>query len=161
MRGFARQFQMGAVLFAAAAVALLPGTATADDVVLKISGGGTATFDDFEGGTIFSVEAQIDADGNVSGHFFCAIPGIVSIVGDDLVEAVIHDDGSVELHGFAHGWDSAVGVFEGMPFAVRLWPGGPGVGRFIYDDPVVGPSGGVDLDEGDRETVESGQIMFE
>jgi restriction system protein len=36
----------------------------------------------------------------------------------------------------------------------------PGFGRFIYDDPVVGPSGGVDLAEGDHETVSAGHIMI-
>lgn len=138
---------------------LAPVPAQADEVV-RVSGGGTATFDFFEGGTIFSVEAEIDGDGDVRGHFFCAIPSIVVINGNDLVEAIVHDDGSVELYGFAHGYDVAVGVFEDMPFAVRLWGGPAGTARFIYDDPVVGPSGGVDLDEGDHETVQDGHIFI-
>jgi hypothetical protein len=150
-----------AVPVVAVAITLLPAIASADEASLKISGGGTATFDDFDGGTVFSVQMQIDADGHVRGHFFCQIAGVVAIIGDDLREAVLHEDGSVELYGFAHGFDVAVGVFEDMPFAVQLWPGRPGVGRFIYDDPVVGPSGGVDLDEGDHETVASGYILFQ
>jgi hypothetical protein len=139
-------------------LASAPAATEAADV--RVSGGGTATFDDFEGGTVFSVEASIDEDGNVRGHFFCQIAGVVVINGDDLVEATVNDDGSVTLYGFAHGWFAPVGVFEGLPFAVQLWSGGPGVGRFIYDDPVVGPSGGVDLSEGDHETLARGHIMI-
>lgn len=127
---------------------------------VKISGGGTASFDFFDGGTTFSVQALIDDDGSVRGHFTCMIPGVVVIVGDDLVSATVNDDGSVTLYGFGHGWDVAIGVYTDLPFAVRLWAGGPGVGRFIYDDPVVGPSGGVDLAEGDHETVETGRIRI-
>lgn len=128
---------------------------------LCISGGGTATFDDFEGGTIFSVQAQIHEDGSVSGHFFCAIPGIVTINGDDLVAATLNEDGSVTLCGFAHGYDAFFGgAYFDMPFVVQLYAGPAGTARFIYDDPVVGPSGGVDISEGDRETVASGHIMF-
>lgn len=157
MRSLMRNF-CGLAAVAAALLAV-PSVARADS--LHISGGGTATFDDFPGGTIFSVQAQIDADGNVTGHFFCAIPGIVTINGNDLVMAECNDDGSVTLYGFAHGWDVAVGVFEDMPFVVQLYPGPAGTARFIYDDPVGGPSGGVDLAEGDRETIESGHIMFQ
>lgn len=142
-----------------AALLTVVGVMAANTTEVKVSGGGTASFDFFDGGTIFSVQAQIDEDG-VTGHFNCAIPGIVVIIGDDLVEAEVNEDGSVTLYGYAHGWDVAVGVFTDMPFAVRLWAGGPGVGRFIYDDPVVGPSGGVDLNEGDHETVESGHIRI-
>jgi len=136
----------------------LPAFAQAGDV--KVSGGGTATFDFFEGGTVFSAQASIDADGDVDGHFFCQIAGVVAIIGDDLTEATVNADGSVTLYGIAHGFDAAVGVFEDMPFAVQLWPGGPGTGRFLYDDPVVGPSGGVDLAEGDYETVATGQVRI-
>ena len=139
-------------------LASTPAATEAADV--RVSGGGTATFDDFEGGTVFSVQAKIDDDGGLKGYFFCQIAGVVVINGDDLVEATVNDDGSVTLYGFGHGWDVAVGVFTDLPFAVQLWPGGPGVGRFIYDDPVVGPSGGVDLSEGDHETVATGHIMI-
>lgn len=147
-------------VLAAAVIVGLPAMASADDCALNISGGGTATFDEFDGGTIFSIQAQIDEDGSVSGHFFCAIASIVTINGDDLVEATCNDDGSVTLCGYAHGFDAAVGVYSDLPFVVQLYPGPAGTGRFIYDDPVVGPSGGVDITEGDHETVAAGQIMF-
>jgi hypothetical protein len=152
MRNFCGLAALGAALFAA------PSLVRAD--TLAVSGGGMATFDAFDGGTVFSVQAQIDSDGNVSGHFFCEIAHFVVINGDDLVAAVVNGDGSVDLYGFSHGWFVDGGVFEDCPFAVRLWPGGPGVGKFVYDDPFVGPSGGVDLDEGDHETVEAGHIMI-
>lgn len=147
------------VFFLMALTLALPALASAENV--KISGGGTATFDDFEGGTIFSVQADVGEGGEVTGHFFCAIPGVVTINGDDLVQAICNDDGSVTIYGYAHGYDAFFGgVFFDMPFAVQLYPGPAGTARFIYDDPVVGPSGGVDINEGDHETVESGHIMF-
>lgn len=129
-------------------------------VIAHVSGGGTATFDFFPGGTIFTVQAQIHADGTVSGHFFCAIPGVVVIVGGNLTSATVNADGSVSLFGIAHGRDAAAGVFTDMPFAVQLWTDEFGVGHFIYDDPFVGPSGGIDLAEGDHETVATGRIRI-
>jgi hypothetical protein len=155
--------RLGTLLAMTALAFASPAAASAADVY--VSGGGTATFDFMDGGTIFTVEAYIDAAGNVDGHFYCSIPGVVVIVGDDLLEATVKYDKdgnvtSVTLYGLAHGFDAAGGVFEDMPFAVQLWPGGPGVGRFLYDDPFVGPSGRVKLREGDYETVETGYIRI-
>lgn len=148
------------ILLATVLAAIGTAVTSASPPDTRISGGGTATFDSAEGGTIFSVQARIDADGTARGHFMCAIPGVVVIIGDDLTEATINDDGSITLAGFGHGYDAAVGVYTDLPFEVRLWPGGPGVGRFIYDDPVAGTPA-VDTDtEGDHETVATGHIMF-
>jgi hypothetical protein len=143
-----------------AAVCLASPVAAQAGAVAAISGGGIATFDLFPGSTIFSVQARISPSGAVRGHFACAIPGVVVIVGGDLTSATRNPDGSITLAGLAHGFDAAVGVFTGMPFEVRLWSGGPGVGRFIYDDPVVGTPAVSTATEGDRETVASGHIRI-
>ena len=140
--------------------AFLTGVVQAGPPLVQITGGGQATFDNALGGTIFSINVQIGADGTPRGHFFCHIPAVVVIVGSDLRNATDNGDGSITITGYGHGWDAAIGVYSDLPFALRVWAGGPGVGRFIYDDPVVGPSGGVDLDEGDRETVSVGQIRI-
>ena len=148
--------------FLAVAVLAAAGTAVSPPPLptSASAGAGPRPSTSAEGGTIFSVQARIDADGTARGHFMCAIPGVVVIIGDDLTEATINDDGSITLAGFGHGYDAAVGVYTDLPFEVRLWPGGPGVGRFIYDDPVAGTPA-VDTDtEGDHETVATGHIMF-
>lgn len=147
-------------LMAAASLASLPATASAQQPEVSISGGGMAVFTDMPGGTIFSVQAHVAASGAVSGHFTCLIPGIVVIVGDKLTAATCNADGSVTLRGLAHGVDLIFGVFTDMPFEIRLWPGAALAGRFLYDDPFVGTDKVDTSTEGDHELVTSGHIMI-
>ena len=68
----------------------------------------------------------------------------------------MNSDGSVTFIGLATIQDQFFGtppfiLIKGEPFTVTLWEGGPGVGRFLYDDTVV-------PDPGDFETVATGRI---
>lgn len=132
----------------------LPAAAHAARPLAKVSGGGTASFDDIEGlESQFAIGATIRDDGTAQGRFVCMIVGMVAITGD-ISNGVLNGDGSVTFSGVGHGIDLTpefFGPFQGCEFEVTLWPGGPGVGGFVYSDCVV---------TDDAETVESGTIMI-
>ena len=100
--------------------------------------------------TNFAVGAHLREDGTASGHFDCEIPGVVVISGD-ITQGEANADGSVTFRGLATVVDLEFGIFRDEPFTVTLWEGGPGVGRFLYDDTVI-------PDPGDLEEVVTGQI---
>lgn len=142
-----------------ACILVLPSSAQASPPLVTVSGGGTADFVDFEGSTQFAVGAVIREDGSVTGHFTCMIVQVVTISGV-VTDYDLNLDGegnleSVTLRGTAHGPDHFSGEipFFGCDFEVTLWPGGPGVGGFLYRDCVVPPPG-------DLETVRKGHIMI-
>ncbi len=112
-----------------------------------------AEFDDFEGTTVFGVGANVYDDGSADGSFMCMIPGVFVIEGQALT-GTLNPDGSVTLQGVGAGYDLVFGErFENCPFAVTLWTGGAGVGRFLYNDCVVSPPS-------DAETVIRGHIFI-
>lgn len=124
--------------------------------LVTVSGGGTASFDFFEGlESQFAIGAVIRNDGTVEGRFVCMIVGVVAISGN-ITDGVLNEDGSVTFSGVGNGIDlvpEVFGPFHDCAFEVTLWQGGPGVGGFLYNDCVVPPPG-------DAETVESGHIMI-
>ena len=142
-----------AVAMAGLLVVSMSGEVQAGDVLVTVSGGGTADFVEFEGlSTQFSVGAVIREDGSVTGHFTCMMVHVVTISGV-VEDAVLNEDGSVTLSGTAHGVDHLFPEkpFFGCPFEVTLFEGGPGVGGFIYSDCVV---------TDDIEVVRKGHIMI-
>ncbi len=147
--------QLAAVAVAAAMLTLLPALVRAGGrPVIKVNGGGTATFDEVPDlASQFAVAATKHADGSVEGEFTCMIVGVVAITGNiDTIEYVGED--TVTLTGVGHGIDLVpqfFGPFFGCEFTITLSAGGPGVGGFVYTDCVVGP---------DAETVSKGHIMI-
>ncbi len=147
-----------AVLLLAGSVALIGGPASvaaAAEPDVVVNGGGQATFDFMDGGTNFAIGARISSEGVASGHFNCVIPGGVTISGH-IDDGWVNSDGSVTFIGLATIQDQFFGtppfiLIRGEPFTITLWEGGPGVGRFLYDDTVV-------PDPGDFETVTTGRI---
>lgn len=134
----------------------LSGAALAGKPLVTVSGGGTASFDEVPGlESQFAVGATFRDDGSVDGRFVCMITGMVTISGD-ITDGSVNGDGSVTVSGTALGIDHVpefFGPFKGCEFEVTLWPGGPGVGAFLYNDCVVPPPG-------DAETVTSGHIQI-
>jgi hypothetical protein len=128
------------------------GGAAASRPDVTVNGGGMATFDLKPGGTTFAVGAHLREDGTASGHFNCALPPAVVISGE-LTSGEANPDGSVTFRGTGTIVDFTFGKFiliKGEPITVRLWEGGPGVGRFRYTDTVVD----------DFETVATGNIKI-
>lgn len=143
------------VVCSAALVAGPASVAAAAGPAVVVNGGGQSTFDLFEEGTNFAIGARIGSDGSASGHFNCVIPGGVTISGN-IDQGWTNSDGSVTFAGFATVQDKFFGtppfiLIKGEPFTVTFWEGGPGVGRFLYDDTVV-------PDPGDPMTVVTGMV---
>jgi len=147
------QRRLGVVLVCALAMAMGP-VAHGAQRLAKVSGGGTATFDFIEGlQSQFAIGATVYSDGSAKGLFMCMIVGVVTISGE-VEKGSSNSDDSVTFSGVAHGIDHVLGgPFEGCPFEITLWSGGPGVGRFLYNDCVVPPPG-------DYETVSKGGITI-
>ena len=148
-----------AVLLVVCSAALVGGVGavSAEPPEVVVNGGGQATFDFFDGGTNFAIGARISSDGSASGHFNCVIAGGVTISGQ-IDQGWVNNDGSVTFTGLATVQDKFFGtppfiLIKGEPFTVTFWEGGPGVGRFLYDDTVV-------PDPGDFETVATGNIRI-
>lgn len=151
-------------LVAALSLSAVP-AARGDDREAKVKGGGVAAFDEgeelFPFVTGFGVKARVGEEGRARGEFLCSldapesgIPPLV-IIGD-VNNGSVNEDGSVTLEGMAIVEHLETGELLDGPFdfAVILWPGGPGVGRFIYFDYVTGPAG-------DAETVTEGGIRIQ
>ncbi len=145
--------RFGLVLVPVVAMAAVP-VAHGAQRLAKVSGGGTATFDFIEGlQSQYAIGATAYDDGSAQGHFVCMIVGVVTISGE-IAAGSSNSDGSVTFSGVGHGIDHLLGgPFENCPFEVTLWAGGPGVGRFLYNDCVVPPPG-------DAETVSKGAIAI-
>lgn len=129
--------RFGLVLVSAVAMAVAP-VAHGAQRLAKVSGGGTATFDFIEGlQSQFAIGATAYDDGSAQGHFVCMIVAVVTISGE-VAKGSLNADGSVTFSGVGRGIDHVLGgPFEDCPFEVTLWSGGPGVGRFLYNDCVV------------------------
>lgn len=146
------------IFLLASLIALLPASyAVAAKPTVTVNGGGMAVV--IEGRALpegavteFAVGAHLREDGTASGHFTCEIPGVVTVSGD-IKQGEANADGSVTFRGLATFVDLEFGIFRDEPFTVTLWEGGPGVGRFLYDDTVV-------PDPGDLEEVVTGQIQI-
>jgi len=147
---------VSAIFLLASFIALLSASyAGAAKPTVTVNGGGMAVVIEGqllpEGAvTNFAVGAHLREDGTASGHFDCEIPGVVVISGD-ITQGEANADGSVTFRGLATVVDLEFGIFRDEPFTVTLWEGGPGVGRFLYDDTVI-------PDPGDLEEVVTGQI---
>ena len=159
----------------AVVVAFLPAAAWAGGPPgITISGGGVAKFvnpngcfgdqpdeDGFFGESNFSVSAEIDAEGTVTGQFICMVKECAPAGGNQLtiigkftnVLGTSEDPDVVSLGGVAKVEVQGAGIFAEFPFTIELHEGPPGVGKFIYDDPGV-------PDPGDEEVVSSGHIMI-
>jgi hypothetical protein len=117
--------------------------------------------DGFFGESNFSVSANIDAEGNVTGQFICMVKECAPAGGNQLtiigkftdVLDFSEDPDVVSLGGVAKVEVQGLGIVAEFPFTVELQEGPPGVGKFIYDDPAV-------PDPGDEEVVSSGHIMI-
>lgn len=153
----------------AVVVAFLPLAAWAGGPpAITISGGGVAKFvnpngcfgdqpdeDGFYGESNFSVSAQIDAEGNVSGQFICMVKDCAQAGGNQLtiigkftdVLDASEDPDVVSLGGEAKVEVQGAGIAAEIPFTLELHEGQPGVGMFIF--------------KGDEEVVDAGQITIE
>ena len=165
------------IVLAVGLAAALVAPAAAADQPIVVSGGGTGTLAaDLDGdgdvdGSHFGVGA-IFGSGTARGHFECLMAGNADILGLPLmaVEGKV-TAGSVDvasetatLTGVATVSLGSEGAFRGVPYEVRLWAGGRGVGRLqltvigafdgIPGDTIFG-NGNYDLPV---ETVATGQI---
>jgi hypothetical protein len=155
---------LAAVLTAVFMLAALPAAHSDDNEwVARVSGQGTAAFDEgeelFGYETGWAVHARIRENGRARGEFYCDLPDHpeippLAILGD-VDRGKVNQDGSVTLEGVAIVVHLETGELLDGPFdfAVTLWPGRAGVGRFIYYDYVTGPAG-------DAETVTEGRIRI-
>jgi hypothetical protein len=123
-----------------ATITLMPLLAGAQST-LRVTGGGTGTFGaDLDGdgdidGSQFGTGVTIYANGSAKGHFLCLMAGRSDILGLPVmaVQGPV-SGGSVPSAGSATF--SGVGtvnlgngtIFNGIPFAVTVTAGGPGVG---------------------------------
>ena len=144
-----------------------------------VRGGGTGTFGaDLDGdgridGSQFGVGAILLGGGKARGHFECLMAGRSQILGLSLMavegtvrEGAMNADGSVTLRGVATVNLGGGLLLRGVPFEVRLEPGGRGVGHLTLTvigafDRVPGDTvpdnGNYDLP---KETVASGRISI-
>jgi hypothetical protein len=161
------------------ATTLLPPSAVAQHDV-RVTGGGTGTFDaDLDGdgdidGSQFGMEIIIRGDGSAQGHFLCLMAGRSDILGLSLMavqgqvtEGNVNLDGSVTFSGDDGAVNLGNGtIFRGVPFAVTVTAGGPGVGTLQLT--VIGAfdrvPGDTDIGNGNYdlpvETVASGRIKI-
>ncbi len=144
-----------------------------------VTGGGTGTFGaDLDGdgaidGSQFGLAVVIAGTGAAQGHFTCLMAGRSDILGLHLMavqgtatSGSRHLDGSVSVRGVGTVKLRTGQTFSGVPFAVRVTAGGPGVGTLqltvigafdgVPGDTVVG-NGNYDLPV---ETVRSGSISI-
>jgi hypothetical protein len=115
--------------------------ATLGTHTVQVSGGGTTTFGrDLDGdgdidGSHFGFGVLISSDGSASGHFTCVMAGNANFLGLHLmaVQGPVTSGsldgrsfrGTATVKVFGPGGQS---IFAGIPFAVTVAPGGPGVG---------------------------------
>lgn len=154
-----RILTLAAATGVAAVLSLGAAAAPGDRVVATATGGGIAAFTppwspDYPI-TYFGLGATLRADGGARGRFECGIPNLLTLNGS-IESGQLNADGSVTLRGKFDEIDYNASFFgddapihwTGMPFTLQAWPGGAGVGRFVFTHPL-----GTDF-----ETVVSGGI---
>jgi hypothetical protein len=144
-----------------------------------VNGGGTGTFGadlDGEGdidGSHFGFEVSMRPGGSALGHFMCQMAGNADFLGLKLMlvegrvsSAAFSPNGGVEFRGTGSVNLANGNAFHGIPFAVSVTAGGPGVGTMQLT--VIGAFEGVPGDTvvGDNnyslpvETVTTGLISL-
>jgi len=148
-------------------------------VAVRVTGGGTGTFGaDLDGdgdidGSQFGIGVTIRANGSAQGHFLCLMAGRSDILGLPVMvvqgpvsSGDVNGDGSVTFSGVGTVNLGNGTIFGGIPFAVTVTAGGPGVGTLqltvigafdgVPGDTLLG-NGNYDLPV---ETVASGRIKI-
>ena len=170
--------KLALLLVVMAMTSLMPGFASAAGVT-KVHGGGTGTFGaDLDGdgqtdGSQFGMGVTIRGSDTAAGHFLCLMAGrsrfldlaVMSVEGQ-VGAGTLNDARSVTFMGVGTVNLGKGDIFRGIPFEVRVWAGGPGVGKMqltvigVFDgvpgDSIPG-NGNYDLPP---ETVVSGQIAI-
>lgn len=157
----------------------LTATATAGAPLVQAYGGGTGTFNadlDADGdidGSQFGFGVTIDSASSARGHFTCVMAGRSDILGlsvmavqGKVTSGLRNGDGSVTFNGVGSVNLGQGQKFTGVPFAVTVTSGGPGVGTLTLT--VIGAFDGVPGDtlpgngnyDLPTEIVQSGQIAI-
>lgn len=166
------------LLTATAVISFVPAFASAAGVTM-VHGGGTGSFGaDLDGdgqidGSQFGLVVAIMGSGAARGSFLCLMAGRSQILGLHLMSVqgqvtggTLNPDGSASFSGTGSVNLGGGTIFQGVPFRVTAWPGGPGVGKMQLT--VIGAFDGVPGDtipgnnnyDLPNETVATGQIAM-
>ena len=166
------------LLTAIAVISFVPAFASAAGVTM-VHGGGTGSFGaDLDGdgridGSQFGLVVAMMGSGAARGSFLCLMAGRSQILGLHLMSVqgqvtggTLNPDGSASFSGTGSVNLGGGTIFQGVPFRVTAWPGGPGVGKMQLT--VIGAFDGVPGDtipgnnnyDLPNETVATGQIAM-